>query len=321
MSEEEDKFDEEESLLKILDTFYPSCFNCNAVECFQLHEPYSDDPNVMGDLYFGKFLFNKVHDEDDHDLGVLICTNNHLFQSTCFIFGSISENEDNIIFREIIFQAIRDLKASIFLATAGYYRNSMQVLRCSFETLLFGLYYYTDFQDTLKMNGERRKEVIRSYQNWKKGGVIKRSDVMTEIFRRIGIISNKEEKEWKKLYGNLSKYIHTPRSTWGKKVQEKGLPESLTCIAYNIFDKADFEIWSKNFRKIFNIIIKCCLYFEPTIKEQVAGQLAFEIIKIETKEQKIDDPLKEIANLIIEIQSSSDYIDLLENYEDNSDKE
>lgn len=63
MAKEEDKVDEKEDLSELLDTFYPSCFNCKTVKCFQLHEPYSDDPNVMGDLYFGKSLFNKIHVE------------------------------------------------------------------------------------------------------------------------------------------------------------------------------------------------------------------------------------------------------------------
>lgn len=324
--EEEEEIDEEveeidlkEYISEIVDAFYPSCFHCKIINCFQLLEPHPDDSNFMGDLYFGKTIFNKIHGEGDEDLGNLICTNYHLFQCACFILGSISEIDDNIILRETVFQSIRDLKASIFLATAGYYRNSMQVLRCSFESILYGIYYYTDFKAIPETDKKRKKEIKKSYQNWKKGGVVKRIDVMSEMFRRIGLISKEEERDWKKLYDSLSKYIHTPRSTWGKKVQEKTLSKTLNCIAYNIFDKADFEIWSINFRKVFGILTKLCLYFEPNIKDQVAGQLAFKIIKDESINKKKDDPLKDLTEIINEIQSSSDYNDLLENIENGED--
>ena len=300
MSDNEE-FTEDEKELKrkedILDCFNFNCFICRGVDCFDLKPPHPNDPNVMGDLYFGKFLCEKVHQKDNEDnLGDLLCTNYSLFKAVCFIVNSIPEKDDNSILRETFFQSARDLRASIFLATAGYYRNSMQVLRCSFETLLFGLYYYTDLINVTNINETRKKGILKSYNQWKKGGVIKRIDVMNEIYRRMGIITKDQESEWNKLYGTLSKYIHTPKSTWGKKINEAGFSEQINCMAYNIYDFSDFKIWSENFRRLYIIIVKMCLYFEPNLMEMEGGKAALKVFKEEYSNLKDYDLFKNLIN-------------------------
>ncbi len=285
---------------EIINCFNFNCFLCRGVECFELKIPHENDPKVMGDLYFGKFLCDKVHQENDEDnLKDLLCVNYSLFKAACFIVNSIPENDTNVILRETFFQSTRDLKASIFLATAGYYRNSMQVLRCSFETILFGLYYYTDYIEITKhIELGLKNEILKSYKNWKSGGVIKRIDVMNEIYRRMGLITKEEEKDWNKLYGNLSKYIHTPKSTWGKKINEAGFTEDIQCMAYNIYDVFDFRIWSENFRKVYVIIIRMCFQLEHSIANTEAGKAGIDILKTELADIIKEDPLSKLLLII-----------------------
>lgn len=295
MSENEND-DELERKEEIFNCFNFNCFLCRGVECFELNVPHEKDPNVMGDLYFGKFLCEKVHQENDEDnLGDLICINFTLFKAVCFIVNSIPENDDNVILRETFFQSARDLKASIFLATGGYYRNSMQVLRCSFETILFGLYYYTDYREIPKhIEIKKKNDILKSYKQWKRGGVIKRIDVMNEIYRRMGLITKEQEKDWNRLYGDLSKYIHTPKSTWGKKINEAGFTEEIQCMAYNVYDILDFRIWSENFRKVYYILIRMCFQLEPSIINTEGGKSAIEIFKREFAKLEEKDPLRKL---------------------------
>lgn len=307
-SSDDEEIDEDKLKKELLDCFFLNCLICRDVSCFDLTPAHPEDPDVMGDLYIGKVLCDKVHREGDgENLKNVICVNLHLFQAACFIVNSIPDKgKDNIILRESSFHATRDLKASIFLATSGYYRNSMQILRCSFETFLFGLYYQSDY--IKEQNDKNKDKILKSYADWKKGGVVKRIDVMTEIYRRIGLISKQEEKEWKKLYGTLSKFIHTPKSTWGKKINETGFSVKITCMAYNIYDLEDFLIWSECFRKIYGILIKMCFILEPSIIKQEGFELAFDIFK----EQSIDLGENDALNVLVE------FIELKKNQYENS---
>ncbi len=294
----DEEIDEDKLKKELLDCLFLNCLICRDVSCFHLKPPHSNDPDVMDDLYNGKVLCDKVHiDEDIEDLKNVICVNLHLFRAACFIVNSIpNEGSDNIILRESSFHATRDLKASIFLATSGYYRNSMQILRCIFETLLYGIYYQSDYKK--EQNNEIKDKILKSYSNWKKGGVVKRIDVMTEVYRRIGLISRQEEKEWKKLYDTLSKFIHTPKSTWGKKINETGFSEKITCMAYNIYDLQDFLTWSECFRKVYEILIKMCFILEPTMIEQEGIELAFDIFKKQSIDLEENDALKVLVEFI-----------------------
>ena len=140
-----------------------NCLLCNITDCFQLDSYDEDNPDIGRELHFGELLFKKIHYEENHDLADIVCKNNHFLQSICFFVNAISETEDNVILIENLLQSTRDLKTSIFLAITGNYRNAMQVLRCSYETLLFCLYYMLDLKQA--EDEEEIKEIKKSYNN------------------------------------------------------------------------------------------------------------------------------------------------------------
>lgn len=278
MNEKQKSEEENNKSENVEEEHHKNCLMCNVVDCFRLDQYQDDNPEVGRELHFGELLFKKIHYDNDKVLASIICKNNSFFESLCFFVNTISEIEEQDILEDSLFLSARDLKASIFLAMTGNYRNAMQVLRCSYETLLFCLYYNLDLQQA---NDHQEIEKVKdNYKSWINGGVIKRIDVFTELFRRLGVISRQEAREWKRLYNNLSKYIHTPRSTWGKKIKEPNLDIDVSCIANNIFDSSHLKLWSENFRKVFYILIKIGVYFHPIeeIRSIDAGKLAIKIM-------------------------------------------
>lgn len=284
--------------------YYEDCLKCNAVKCFKLDEYDNEYPEIGRELYFGELLFKKIHYEKNDELADIICKNNSVFQGVCFFVNTISEIVESEILRDSLFQSARDLKVTIFLAMTGNYRNAMQVLRCSYETLLFCLYYMLDL---VEAKDEREiNKIKRAYKRWISGGSRLRIDVYLEIFRRLGFISREEASNWNSLYSNLSKYIHTPRSTWGRKIKEEDLELDLSCIANNIFDSEDFKLWSENYRKVLYILIKIGLNFVPLtkIKKIDSGKLAINIIKgeIDTYFERHEEERNE-ENFLVKLQN------------------
>ncbi|MBY9009322.1 MAG: hypothetical protein KGD74_05595, partial [Candidatus Lokiarchaeota archaeon] len=96
--------------------------------------------------------------------------------------------------------------------------------------------------------------------------------------------------------------------SWGKKFDETGFSDKITCMAYNIYDLQDFLIWSECFRKIYGILIKLCFILEPSIIKQDGIELAFDIFK----KQSIDLEENDALNVLIE------FIELKKNQYENS---
>jgi len=59
------------------------------------------------------------------------------------------------------------------------------------------------------------------------------------------------------------------------------------------------EVWSENFRKIYYILFKIGLYFEPLIRKKDSAISAFKLIKVEISEVISEgDPLRKLESLI-----------------------
>lgn len=93
-----------------------------------------------------------------------------------------------------LWHAIRDLKASLFFAFCGRYRNALATLRSSLEFLFTGIYF-----QSLKRNQE---EYEKEWKNWIKG----KNNFFGKGKKCINDAQIKNEAG--KLYGELSQAVH-----------------------------------------------------------------------------------------------------------------
>jgi hypothetical protein len=215
------------------------CTRCKVIECFDLFHESKDSVDAGNELYVYSILGKKV--DENEDLGVYVCTNGRFLTASCFLTTPIFADSKGSYLSDILIQVTRDFKASIFLAFSGHYRQAMQVLRCAFENIISGVYYHTDLI-SLRKNKARADDLAalnRRFNDWKKGVSRVNIHKSIEILRRIGFLSIDEESNWKKLYGLLSKFIHTPeefvtRIEHGGKIKLKG---EIVCSAATYFSE------------------------------------------------------------------------------------
>lgn len=98
---------------------------------------------------------------------------------------------------------LRDLKASSFFAFCGRYKQASQILRSAIELMFTGIY----FQE-LKDKGEEEK-LHSEWEKWMNGKKINGFSNGLRISMSRGLLTQKAKKDAGKLYGNLSKAVHT----------------------------------------------------------------------------------------------------------------
>jgi hypothetical protein len=181
----------------------------------------------------------------------------------------------------------------------------MQVLRCGFENIISGVYYYTDLLN-LKKNQVEADEIARlnqTFENWKKGGSQTNINNSIEVLRRIGFLSFKEKKEWQNLYALLSKFIHTPeefvtRIEHGGKFELKG---EITCAAATYYSEKQLIEWSTCYQKVFTILLKAIAEFHSETFYTESGKIAVKYLREEIDE---NEKLLNVSNDIKQILST-----------------
>lgn len=137
-------------------------------------------------------------EEEFDELKKYVCRNGTLIQSTCFLVNPVRTSVEKSYLKIVLDQSARDLKGSLFLAFSGHYRQAMQVLRCSFENLISGVYFHSDLCG-LTESGAAKEEFVqldKRFNEWKEGGRVNiRADL--EVLRRIGFLDSTEEKNWR----------------------------------------------------------------------------------------------------------------------------
>lgn len=283
------------------------CTRCKPIECLNLFHESKDSVDAGNELYVYSILGKKV--DENENLGVYVCTNGSFLRASCFLATPIFAGSKDSYLSDILIQSTRDFKASIFLAFSGHYRQAMQVLRCAFENIISGIYYHTDLISLRKNKAEADEFAIlkRRFNEWKKG--ISRTNVhkSIEVLRRIGFLSTYEESNWKKLYGLLSKFIHTPeefvtRIEHGGKIELKG---EIVCSAATYFNEKQLAEWSNCYQRIFAILLKTVAEFHPEAFETESGRIAVRFINSELKEHENQiNVSKEIKQILSKIHDS-----------------
>lgn len=266
-----------------------SCHRCPEIKCLNLsyHSRVRKYENSGHELYIYKLLGKKIAKSDK--LKKYVCRNGALLQVTCFLVNPIFELEKKSYLKDVLFQSAKDLKASMFLAFSGHYRQAMQVLRCSFENLISGVYFHSDFCE-LRKNDCAKEEFVRletRFNNWKKNGRvnIRRS---LEVLRRIGFLNRNEEKDWGELYSDLSRFIHTPEE-YVCRVKHKDILEKMACLASTYFSEDALRTWSNSFQKVFVAILKTIVKYHPSVLESVSGKMATDDLRPIAKELRIPE--------------------------------
>lgn len=98
---------------------------------------------------------------------------------------------------------LRDLKASSFFAFCGRYKQASQILRSAIELIFTGIY----FQE-LKDKGEKEK-LNREWEKWMNGKKINGFSNGLKASMSRDLLTQKAKEATGKLYGNLSKSVHT----------------------------------------------------------------------------------------------------------------
>lgn len=266
-----------------------SCHRCSQIKCLNLsyHSRVRKYENSGHELYIYKLLGKKMTNEFDK-LQKYVCTNGALLKATCFLVNPILELEEKSYVKDVLFQSAKDLKASIFLAFSGHYRQAMQVLRCSFENLISGVYFHSDLCELRKSDGTK-KEFARlevRFNNWKKVG---RANIHASIreLRRIGFLNRNEERDWSKLYSNLSRFIHTPEEYVCRMKYEDLQNIEMTCPASTYFSEDALRAWSNSFQKVFVAILKTIVEYHPSVLETESGKMAIDDLLSIDKELRI----------------------------------
>ena len=265
------------------------CDRCPEIHCLNLFDHLKKYKNIGGELYIYKLLGKKM-EEKYVELNKYVCKNGNLLRIVCFLVNPIAELEEESYLKDVLYQSAKDLKASIFLSFSGHYRQAMQVLRCSFENLISGIYFHSDLCQLRSENSTKEEfaRLEKRFNDWKKKGRVN-IRASLEVLGRIGFLTRDEEKDWKELYSNLSRFIHTPEE-YVFTVKHKDVLKDIqmTCPSTTYFSEDALRAWSTSFEKVFVAILKTITEYHPFALGTKSGKLA--VNQLRSVEEKFGIP-------------------------------
>jgi hypothetical protein len=281
------------------------CLRCNEIGCFNLFKKSEDSCDAGHELQVYSVLGKKI--EEKSDLSTCVCANGRFLTASCFLTVPIFEQKRSYL-SEILIQVTRDFKASMFLAFSGHYRQANQVLRCAFESIISGAYFQSDLiaLEKAKPSKEELDRLQKRFDRWKKDGRVNIGKSI-EVLRRIGFLEMREEKEWKKLYSLLSKFVHTPKEfTPHMKHEEED--KMRVCPAATCFIERQLIEWSEGFQQVFAILLKTIEEFHPEAFRTRSGKVAITTCILPFIRGGYEDKVrgaKEIQSIISRVQESN----------------
>jgi hypothetical protein len=302
-----EKVNESQSLLKLWVVPLSSrkkeaykCYRCPEIDCLNLYDHLEKHENVGGELYIYELLGKRMQ-EKYGELNRYVCKNGSLLRITCFLVDPVVRMKEESYLKDVLNQSARDLKASMFLAFSGHYRQAMQVLRCSFENLISGVYFHSELCRLRSSNSSKEAfaKLAKRFDNWKKSGRVNvRASI--EISYRIGFLTLDEAEEWKKLYSNLSRFIHTPEEHLFVVKHEDVLKDfEVTCSSTTYFSEDSLKSWSASFEKVFLSILKIIVAYHPFSLRTQSGKIAVNQLRdVEEKFGIAETKLRELYSQI-----------------------
>ncbi len=261
-----------------------SCAYCGVTNCIDLfRHRKEDDELVGGELYVYKRLSHSVVVSEG--LTRHVCSNGKLLQCACFIVGSAYTACPNGYLTNICIEIVRDMKASFYLAMSGHYRQAILIQRCVFENFLYGLYFHTEDYFFSKSEDERN-QVLKTFMSWMDGGFRKSDDYLLEMIQRGRLITDEEKREWRKLFGQLSQFVHTIVHTPTGKTIKYGNVEVRGCGAVVEFSKDGLIEWSEYYQRVLFLVLHKLLIIYPFVKSEEAGKLALKTLRVEFRDAR-----------------------------------
>jgi len=116
------------------------------------------------------------------------------------------------------------------------------------------------------------------------GGFRRSDDYLLDIIRRGGLITDMEKSDWRKLFGQLSQFVHTILHTPTGKTIKYGTAEVSGCEAVVEFNKDSLIEWSNYYQRVFFLVLYKLLTLYPFVKSEEAGKLALRFMRAEFKD-------------------------------------
>ena len=257
------------------------CACCPETTCINLfiHDK-KDSESIGGELYLYKRLNHSWIKNEN--LEKHVCANGRLLDCACSIVEAAHEQQKEDYLTKICIEILRDMKASLYLALSGHYRQAILIQRCVFENFLYGLYFHAELYSFSK-NDDDKTQVHGNFMSWINGGFPKSDAYLRDIIERGGIIGKAENKEWGTLFNQLSKFVHTIRHTPTGESITCGKAEPCGCEAVLEFDKNNLIEWSEYYQKLFFLILYELLILYPSIKKDKDVKQALQDIRTEFK--------------------------------------
>lgn len=177
------------------------CAKCPNIPSMNLYRKDEIEECAGGELYVLSIALDENWDVY-HNLGGLY----GFFEDVLIdMYGNLSNIS---LLHMMMWQCTRDLKASIFLAFCGHYRQAMVVMRGALEIFIYGAYF--QLKTNSAKSKEEKEELERLWEDWRKGTRDKKSfGAVTKELKSEGKLSAETEKMVRAIYGSLSKHIHT----------------------------------------------------------------------------------------------------------------
>jgi len=158
-----------------------------------------------------------------------------IYHNSGLLLGSLEDilvdlvKENEIFFKKkylhiFLWHSLRDLKASIFIAFCGRYRQALMTLRSALEIVFAGVYL-----QSLEDEGKKDK-LEKEWQRWWK----KKSSLFSEGLKVVSERRLLNQQEVGKLYGVLSKAVHKlVRDEWELIINKDKNPSRPSSAFYN----------------------------------------------------------------------------------------
>jgi hypothetical protein len=225
---------------RILLKIEPDCARCEFMPCLDLHRQDEIREDAGGEMHVLRSMLNAA-------LGMAIYHNTGGMVGSIedVLIGTIEMLPRNLSLTHMfLWYALKDLRASAFLAFCGRYKQAFSVLRSALELIFVGAYL-----QTLEDRGFREEHEKR-WEEWWNGRNLFRDGLKATAI--VGWLNQKMKDEAGRLWGSLSGTVHRLEKDEYEMVIEKGLERARPTSSF--YHKSFLLEWFESLLKIVVIM-------------------------------------------------------------------
>lgn len=244
----------------------PKCFECELAYCIHFFKKVDklecieliEKPSELEGMEF-YILWETINKG-----AILPCIIVFPIQTLCRCNLVLSQDEElkNLPVIIVLWQCIKDLKCSAFLALCGHYRNAMQVLRPVLENFLVGLYfmYQKDYSDFIEWTKGKYKIPPSLYYEITGTKPLRKDMSLNWQFCLEFLIKKAIYPEYQNLWTKRKNYIAQKIINPLNKYLHAYFPffdiEHISCPASVKFDKKALNEWLEVLQRILYLILE-----------------------------------------------------------------